>query len=337
MGTLALGLFGAIFGAALLALLAVTAVLAVLPSGPAGLLPGPGSARGLPPALPGPGLVSLYRSAATTCPGLSWSVLAAIGTVESANGTSRAPGVHSGANQAGAEGPMQFEPPTFAAYALPVPAGGANPPSPYDLPDAVYAASRDLCAHGGRGGADLAGAVFAYNHDASYVEQVLGLAAGYASAPPAGSTVPTRAPAGTTPEAAVAVTFALAQLGTPYRWGGEGSGGFDCSGLVQAAYRTAGIELPRVAQDQFDAGPALSPAAALEPGDLVFFGTGPAAVDHVGLVVGPNQMVDAPHPGAAVRTEWFPDVLGAYWGDEAYLGATRPALGANPSTALSRP
>src|ERR1700729_2871835 len=50
------------------------------------------------------------------------------------------------------------------------------------------------------------------------------------------------------PRAATAVSWALAQLGTPYRWGGEGSGGFDCSGLVQAAFGAAGIRLPRVAQ-----------------------------------------------------------------------------------------
>jgi hypothetical protein len=77
-------------------------------------------------------MLALYQGAASTCPGLPWTVLAAIGTVESGNGTSNLPGVHSGANSAGAEGPMQFEPVTFAAYATPVPPGGVNPPSPYD-------------------------------------------------------------------------------------------------------------------------------------------------------------------------------------------------------------
>ncbi len=93
-------------------------------------------------------------------------MLAAIGTVESDNGQSTLPGVHSGANSAGAEGPMQFEPATFAEYDEPEPPGGADPPSPYDPTDAVYAAARLLCANGAAGGVDLAGAVYAYNHSA---------------------------------------------------------------------------------------------------------------------------------------------------------------------------
>ncbi len=119
--------------------------------------------------------------------------------------------------------------------------------------------------------------------------------------------------------AAVAVAYAEAQLGTPYLWGGSGEGGFDCSGLVQAAYQAAGIQLPRVAQAQYDAGPALPAGRPLEPGDLVFFGTDPAHVDHVGIVVAGGEMIDAPHTGAFVRVEPY------RWPD--YLGATRPAPG----------
>jgi membrane-bound lytic murein transglycosylase B len=121
-------------------------------------------------------MLSLYRSAATVCPGLPWTVLAAIGTVESSNGTSQLPGVHSGANYAGAEGPMQFEPSTFAEYDRPVPTGGADPPSPYDPTDAVFAAARLLCANGAAEGADISGAIYAYNHSKSYVAEVLSLA-----------------------------------------------------------------------------------------------------------------------------------------------------------------
>jgi hypothetical protein len=146
-------------------------------------LPGTvGAGSGSSPASVPPGMLSLYRQAAAICPGLSWTVLAAIGTVESSNGTSTLPGVHSGANSAGAEGPMQFEPSTFAEYDLPVPPGGAVPPSPYDPVDAVYAATRLLCANGAAGGGDVAAAVFAYNHSTAYVETVIDLSVRYGAA-----------------------------------------------------------------------------------------------------------------------------------------------------------
>lgn len=172
----------AVVGLSTFVLLAMVAALLGLGGQAAGSTdsgsPGAPAAASIPPAMS-----SLYRQAAATCPGLSWSVLAAIGTIESANGTSDAPGVQSGANAAGAEGPMQFEPATFAAYGWPVPAGGADPPSPYDPLDAVYAAARLLCADGA-GAGDVAGAVFAYNHSSFYVEQVLELAADYAATGP---------------------------------------------------------------------------------------------------------------------------------------------------------
>jgi hypothetical protein len=127
------------------------------------------------------GMFALYhQAAADACPGLSWSVLAAIGTVESGNGTSNLPGVHMGTNSAGAEGPMQFEPATFSKYDRPIPSGGADPPSPYDPTDAVYAAARMLCADGATQPGGLTGAIFAYNHAWWYVSEVLDLASLYA-------------------------------------------------------------------------------------------------------------------------------------------------------------
>jgi membrane-bound lytic murein transglycosylase B len=142
----------------------------------------PGSLAPMPAAFRG-----LYLAAATTCPGLPPEVLMAIGDVESGHGANDGP------SSAGAVGPMQFLPATFAEYALPVPPGGVDPPTPWDPVDAIYAAARALCANGARRGADLPGAIFAYNHDATYVADVLSIAALY-TAGDAVTATPTASP-----------------------------------------------------------------------------------------------------------------------------------------------
>lgn len=276
-----------------------------------------GSGGAGPPVLDSipPLMLDLYGRAARACAGLPWQILAAIGTTESGNGTSDAPGVHSGRNSAGAEGPMQFEPSTFAEYDRPVPPGGVDPPSPYDPVDAVFAAARMLCADGAGRPDRLGEAIYQYNHSAAYVAHVLAVAATYGyGAPLAGRS------------GALAVEYALSQVGTPYMWGGESPGvGFDCSGLAQAAYAAAGVPIPRVAQEQFYAGPPVPLGTPLRPGDLVFFGSGPTDVTHVGVVVdSAGVMVDAPHTGAEVRVEPFSPTVGARWGDDVFVGATRP-------------
>jgi Transglycosylase SLT domain len=123
-----------------------------------------------------------YITAAQTCPGLPWPILAGIGKVESDHGQSDLPGVHSGANAAGAEGPMQFLPGTFGEFA--VNADPGQPLSPYDPADAIYTAARMLCADGARGGgtAGIEQAIFAYNHARWYVSEVLSWARTYAAA-----------------------------------------------------------------------------------------------------------------------------------------------------------
>ncbi|MEU6278975.1 NlpC/P60 family protein [Streptomyces sp. NPDC047028] len=97
--------------------------------------------------------------------------------------------------------------------------------------------------------------------------------------------------------AAAAVAYAYSKLGSPYVWGATGPDAFDCSGLAQAAYRSAGVSLPRTTYAQIDAGRRVS-RSELQPGDLVFFYSG---ISHVGIYVGNGQMIHAPNPSAPVR------------------------------------
>ncbi|GGQ94745.1 MULTISPECIES: C40 family peptidase [Streptomyces] len=120
-------------------------------------------------------------------------------------------------------------------------------------------------------------------------------------------------------QAAGAIAYAQKKLGTPYLWGGNGTadqgGRFDCSGLTKAAYESVGIKLPRVANDQYNAG-AHPARDELLPGDLVFFSddlTNSRAIRHVGIYVGGGYMIDAPRPGAVIRFDPVdtPDYFGA--------------------------
>ncbi|MER6102484.1 C40 family peptidase [Streptomyces sp. NPDC001832] len=97
--------------------------------------------------------------------------------------------------------------------------------------------------------------------------------------------------------AAEAVAFAYGALGKPYVWGATGPSSFDCSGLTQAAWRSAGVSLPRTTYTQINAGRHIS-RSELAPGDLVFFYSG---ISHVGLYIGHGRMIHAPRPGAPVR------------------------------------
>jgi peptidoglycan DL-endopeptidase CwlO len=115
------------------------------------------------------------------------------------------------------------------------------------------------------------------------------------------------------PRAARAVSFALAQQGKPYRWAAEGPHAFDCSGLTWAAWRSAGVAIPRTAAAQVTHLPRAH--GRLRPGDLVIYRTNGPSRRHVAMVVGRGRMVEARGRGIPVRVT----ALRGGW-----LGAVRP-------------
>ncbi|MET7762274.1 NlpC/P60 family protein [Streptomyces sp. NPDC005336] len=116
-----------------------------------------------------------------------------------------------------------------------------------------------------------------------------------------GSTTPSTPSAPSAPsnstKAAQAIAFAKSQLGKPYVWGATGPNSYDCSGLTQAAWKAAGVSLPRTTWDQVKAGTRVS-TSDLQPGDLVFFYDD---ISHVGLYTGDGMMIHAPKPGDVVK------------------------------------
>lgn len=108
------------------------------------------------------------------------------------------------------------------------------------------------------------------------------------------------------------VTDAERYLGVPYQWGGTSpQTGFDCSGLVQHVFADLGVSLPRTAAEQADTGTPIPTLADAQPGDLLFFepgqnGAGPGQPGHVGIYIGNDEMIDAPHTGADVSIQTVP-------------------------------
>jgi cell wall-associated NlpC family hydrolase len=250
--------------------------------------------------------------------GIPWPVLAGIGYEESGFGANDGP------SSAGALGPMQFLPSTWAQYGQ-----GGNIWNPAD---AIPAAARKLVADGAPG--NLQQAILAYNHAGWYVADVLTQAARYASGgaqaiTAAGSLACQQAALGPLPAGAAGkiLSFAAAQTGKPYLFGATGPDAFDCSGLAMMAYRAAGIAIPRTAAEQWAYGRRV-PAGQVQPGDLVFFagadGT-PAAPGHVGIVVNPARhlMIDAYATGTNVGYDTY-GIPGSRGGLSPVVGFTRP-------------
>ncbi|MFE7524428.1 transglycosylase family protein [Kitasatospora sp. NPDC057542] len=135
------------------------------------------------------------------------------------------------------------------------------------------------------------------------------------AAKPAAKPAPqTQAPAATSGMAA-AISFAESKVGQAYVYGGTGNGGWDCSGLTQAALRAAGISIPRVAADQAAASTHVS-LDSLQPGDLLFWSNNgkDSGVYHVAIYVGNGKYVEAANPSSGVREQsianWAPDFAG---------------------------
>jgi cell wall-associated NlpC family hydrolase len=271
--------------------------------------------------------VALIEKAATTCSILSAPLLAAQFYQESGFNPNAV-------SDTGAEGITQFEPGTWTTWASPNDGDGKE--NPFNPADEIPAAARYDCAlarqtskvPGDAVGNMLAaynagpGAVLSANgipditQTQDYVKNIEALEKSFAA--------PTTTTISASSVAVQAIKFAYDRLGTPYLYGGTGTaaedGEFDCSGLTQAAYASAGVTLPRVAADQWYAGVHI-PENELEPGDLVFFATNtsdPATIEHVGIYVGGGAMIDAPHPGAVIRF----DAIAGF--NPQYIGAVRP-------------
>jgi hypothetical protein len=129
------------------------------------------------------------------------------------------------------------------------------------------------------------------------------------------ATPPVRPPAagGAGGRAGRAVAFALAQRGKPYQWGADGPDAYDCSGLTWAAWRAAGVVIPRTAAGQLADLPRVR--GPLQPGDLVVYRSGGPSRRHVAMVVDAGRMVEVLRAGVPVRVV----ALRGGW-----LGAVRP-------------
>jgi cell wall-associated NlpC family hydrolase len=300
---------------------------------------------------------------------VSWTVLAGIAKVESNDGRTTLPGVNSGSNAFGAAGPMQIgidgasgnqwggtatHPASEVVNGVATDEDGDGVASVYDPADAIAGAAKYLVAHGVQ--QNVASAIFGYNHADWYVEEVLSWASTYATGgftvAGANQAAPAVVAANTgqtcaenselasfvAPNAIVsqAVSYAEAQLGKPYLFGGTGPAAFDCSGLVMMAYQAAGVTIARTSQNQWKTLPRV-PAAQVVPGDLVFFagadGTA-TAPGHVGLVVAKNLMIEAYATGTPVRVSAFGTAQSPP-GDGKVVGFAQPWPGKSAKAAIS--
>ncbi|MFE7167187.1 NlpC/P60 family protein [Streptomyces sp. NPDC057616] len=262
---------------------------------------------------------SLIEDAGHTCSEVTPNILGALLTQESGfNPKAR--------SEVGAEGIAQFMPSTWETQGID--GNGDGKRDVWDPADAIPSAAKYLCGiaedvknvpgdpqsnmlaayNAGSGAVRKYGGVPPYKETQNYVKSIQTLA----KQPSSGKTA-------TTTQTEAAISAAKAMLGTPYSWGGGNASGpstgtccspngrsgkstigFDCSGLTLYAYAQAGIFLPRTAAEQYAASEPVKPGD-VQPGDLVFYGSAPASIHHVGLYMGGGWILDAPRPGTKVR------------------------------------
>ncbi|WP_172385617.1 bifunctional lytic transglycosylase/C40 family peptidase [Streptomyces sp. MNP-20] len=271
----------------------------------------------------------LVNEEGNRCPEVSPNLLAALLTQESGFNRHAKSG-------AGAKGIAQFLPSTWSAHA--VDGDGDGDRDIWDPKDAIPSAAKYLCTlakdvkgvpgdpqknilaayNSGPGAVRKYGGVPPYKETQTYVKNITALAAKpgpYGS----GSGESKDGETVSAEQAAVAVNHGQEMLGTPYSWGGgsvggpttgtccsprgssgRGAKGFDCSGLTMYAYAKVGIRLPRTASAQYRVSKHIS-QGEMRPGDLIFYGSGPDSLHHVGIYVGGDYMLNAARPGTKVR------------------------------------
>jgi len=272
-----------------------------------------------------PTLLAVYRSAAITCPGLPWQVLAGIGSVEShhagghadpstgvvappiigppldgSDGRALIQDATQPDGYAHALGPMQFLSTTWARWATVAPDRPPTAtPDVQNAWDSIYTAARSLCG-GHEHLEDVRAAVLSYNRSDQYLADVTAKAQEYGL----GTSGQDTGDMPVTGSGDAVVAAAMTQLGVPYVWGGASPAtGFDCSGLVQWSYAQIGVAVSRTTFAQVNMGQSVA-LSDLRPGDLVFSRSvqGDQAIDlgHVAIYAGGGRLIVAPHTGDVV-------------------------------------
>ncbi len=223
--------------------------------------------------------LAAYQHAAALCPGLSWTVLAGIGQIETGQGGD---GKHPAeVSPAGAEGPMQFMPSSFAAYHLP----GEDDIN--NIQDAADAAAHYLCANGGGNAATLSQAIFAYNHLQSYVDDVLSWAGKYAASGAVAAVSILQAAVGAPNGKNIVVEPETPiTAGAPYPTGGFPFG--QCTWWVALNHP---VSWSGNAWQWWQNSPASQHRSSPSAGEIVVYGPGDgySPFGHVALVVAVNQ------------------------------------------------